>query len=79
MVGPGRRGRSTDGLVTGRFRNGPWLARQALTWLQNTHRDDPHLEILLPAARAVLAAGGDEEKEMIRALLQVYLALALHA
>lgn len=51
------------------------LAREALAWLQQSHRDDPHLEVLLPAARAVLVAGSDQEKEMIRDLLRVYLAL----
>ncbi|HEY7025485.1 MAG TPA: AAA family ATPase [Candidatus Limnocylindrales bacterium] len=52
-------------------------AREALGWLQQSHRDDPHLEILLPAARAVLAFGTDDEKEFITGLLQVYLALGV--
>jgi DNA-binding NarL/FixJ family response regulator len=51
------------------------LARQALGWLQQSHRDDPHLEIMLPAARTLTEVGTDEEKQMIHGLLQAYLAL----
>jgi DNA-binding CsgD family transcriptional regulator len=51
------------------------FARQALGWLQDSHRDDPHLEILLPAARALIVAGTDQEKQMIGGLLHAYLAL----
>jgi ATP/maltotriose-dependent transcriptional regulator MalT len=52
-------------------------ARDALSWLQQSFRDDPHLEILLPAGRALLAAGSDEEKQFIGQMLQVYQAVGV--
>ena len=48
------------------------FARSAMDYLQSSMREDPHLEILLPAARAVLAAGEPEEKQGVTGQLQVY-------
>jgi DNA-binding NarL/FixJ family response regulator len=39
--------------------------------LHAARREDPHLEILLPAARAILAAGEPEERERVRAEVQL--------
>ena len=39
------------------------FGRSALAARQAAMRDDPHLEILLPAARVILASGDDQEKQ----------------
>jgi DNA-binding NarL/FixJ family response regulator len=43
--------------------------RSALARLEAAMREDPFLEIVLPAAAAVIAAGTDEEREKVRAHL----------
>jgi DNA-binding CsgD family transcriptional regulator len=47
------------------------LARSAIRKLHESYVEDPHLEILLPAARAILAAGEPEEKAAISSELQL--------
>lgn len=47
------------------------LARSAITELAQARRDDAYLEILLPAARAILAGGSPDEQQQIRAQLQI--------
>ena len=47
------------------------LARAALAARMAAMRDDPHLEILLPAARVVLACGEPDEKEQLLGELRV--------
>jgi DNA-binding CsgD family transcriptional regulator len=47
------------------------LARSALGELNDALRGDPHLEILLPVARSILAGGTADEKEHLRAELQI--------
>ncbi|MFN2557132.1 MAG: AAA family ATPase [Nitriliruptorales bacterium] len=49
--------------------------RSALSTLRAVVREDLNLEIVLPAARAVLAAGQDAEKQMLREELRLNLAL----
>ena len=46
-------------------------AREAIAERDAANREDPHLEILLPAARAVLLAGNDEEKQLVLTDLQL--------
>jgi DNA-binding NarL/FixJ family response regulator len=50
-------------------------ARSAIGALQAAHIEDLFLPIVLPAARAVLAAGTDEEREMVRHYLTTQAAL----
>jgi len=52
-------------LTRGREQEALAFARAALSARMAAMRDDPHLEILLPAARAVLATGEPDEKERI--------------
>ena len=47
------------------------FARSAMSTLRASHREDPHFEILLAAARTVLAAGDPEEQGQVRAELQL--------
>ena len=49
-------------------------ARAALRELDEAQTEDAHLEVVIPAARAVLEGGSDEEKEEIRGRLQFLLA-----
>ena len=52
--------------------------RTALAEYRAAQSEDPHLEILLPAARAILAAGDDDaEKVAVRGWLRLIQALAL--
>ncbi len=51
------------------------LARSALAARDRARREDPHLEILLPAARVVLAGGSDSERSAVRDELQLLRAL----
>ena len=54
------------------------LGRNAIALYSAAASEDPHLEILLPAGRAILAAGTDEaEKEFVRGHLKLIQALAL--
>jgi DNA-binding NarL/FixJ family response regulator len=54
------------------------LGRNAVALYGAAASEDPHLEILLPAARAILAASSDEaEKEFVRGHLKLIQALAL--
>jgi len=54
------------------------LGRQAFSEYGAAASEDPHLEILLPAARAILSAGQDEaEKEGVRGHLRLIQALAV--
>jgi len=54
------------------------MGRLALAEYRAAMSEDPHLEILLPAARAILSAGDDEaEKEAVRGELRLIQALAL--
>ncbi len=50
-------------------------ARSALTERRDAFREDPHLEILLPAARVVLAAGDEAEAASLRDELQLLQAM----
>jgi DNA-binding NarL/FixJ family response regulator len=47
--------------------------RAALALLDEAVTEDAHLEVVIPAARALLEGGSDEEKEMMRGRLQVVL------
>ena len=47
------------------------LARSALAELHDALREDPHLEIVLPSARSILAGGDPDEQARLRAELQV--------
>ncbi|MDP8930580.1 MAG: LuxR C-terminal-related transcriptional regulator, partial [Actinomycetota bacterium] len=49
--------------------------RSALAALQASGQEDLNLEIVLPAARAILIAGQDEEKQMVKEELRLNLAL----
>jgi DNA-binding NarL/FixJ family response regulator len=51
-------------------------ARSAFEGLEATLHEDAHLEVLLPAAEALIQSGTEEEVAMIRAYLQVTLAMA---
>ncbi len=48
------------------------FARSAMEYLHTSMREDPHLEILLPAARAILASDDPEEKQQISGELYFY-------
>jgi DNA-binding NarL/FixJ family response regulator len=50
-------------------------AHRALAGRREADREDPHLEILLPAARVILAAGPPDEAAAIRDELQLVQAL----
>jgi DNA-binding NarL/FixJ family response regulator len=47
------------------------LARAALDKRQAAMREDPHLEILLPAARTIMAAGEPAEQQQVKGELQL--------
>jgi len=47
------------------------LGRSALNWLHSAHREDPHFEILLPAARSIIAGGEADEQARIIGELQL--------
>jgi DNA-binding NarL/FixJ family response regulator len=49
--------------------------RSALSALQEAHSEDLHLDVLLPAARAILSCGDEEEQNMIRGLLRMNLTM----
>ncbi len=49
--------------------------RSATGWLQTAMREDAFPEILLPVAKALLAAGTEEEKEMALGTLRLLLAM----
>jgi DNA-binding CsgD family transcriptional regulator len=51
------------------------FARSALEARRVAMREDPHLEILIPAARVVLSAGSEEERSSLRAELHLLRAL----
>jgi DNA-binding CsgD family transcriptional regulator len=51
------------------------LARAALAARRDAMRDDPHLEILMPAARVILDAGDAAEQEAIRGELHLIQAM----
>jgi DNA-binding CsgD family transcriptional regulator/predicted hydrolase (HD superfamily) len=54
------------------------MGRTALAEYRAAMNEDPHLEIVLPAARAILASSNDEaEKEGVRGWLRLIQALAL--
>jgi DNA-binding CsgD family transcriptional regulator len=48
-------------------------AGSAMQFLQSSHHEDISLDVLLPASRAILAAGPPEMQKMIRGLLQMHL------
>jgi DNA-binding CsgD family transcriptional regulator/tetratricopeptide (TPR) repeat protein len=50
-------------------------ARSAFAALQAAHREDVFLGIVLPAARVLLEAGTEEEREMVRSRMTLYAAL----
>jgi DNA-binding CsgD family transcriptional regulator/tetratricopeptide (TPR) repeat protein len=52
-------------------------ARSALAERHAANHEDPHLEVLLPAARIILAAGTDQEKEMVRMELRLIQSMTL--
>jgi len=47
------------------------LGRSALDWLHSAHREDPHFEILLPAARSIMAGGDPDEQAQVIGELQL--------
>jgi DNA-binding NarL/FixJ family response regulator len=51
-------------------------ARSAYTALEEALREDAHIEVLLPAAEAMIAAGSEEEARTTRTFLQITLAMA---
>jgi DNA-binding NarL/FixJ family response regulator len=51
-------------------------ARSAYTALEEALHEDAHIEVLLPAAEAIIAGGSEEEAGTIRTYLQVTLAMA---
>lgn len=51
------------------------LARSALEARRTAMREDPHLEVLIPAARVMLARGSSDEQSTIRDELQLLRAL----
>jgi len=61
-------------LARGRNEEAADHARSALRELDEQETEDAHLEIVIPAARALLEGGSDEEKEQIRGRLQFLLA-----
>ena len=62
------------GLARGQVVDAAAAARAALHELDESHREDANLQILLPSARALLEGGSDEEKEQTRGRLQLWLA-----
>jgi DNA-binding CsgD family transcriptional regulator/tetratricopeptide (TPR) repeat protein len=60
-------------LARGQNEEAAVAARSAITELDSFHREDAQLVIVLPAARALLEAGSDEEKEQTRGRLQFML------
>jgi DNA-binding NarL/FixJ family response regulator len=50
-------------------------ARSAYVALDEALHEDAHVEVLLPAAEAIIAGGSEEEARMIRTYLQVTLAM----
>ena len=51
-------------------------ARSAYTALDEALHEDAHIEVLLPAAEAMIAGGSEEEARTIRTYLQITLAMA---
>jgi DNA-binding NarL/FixJ family response regulator len=51
--------------------------RSAVGAIQEAMREDIYPELMLPAARAVLAAGEESEKQSIQSSLQLFLAMTL--
>jgi DNA-binding NarL/FixJ family response regulator len=51
-------------------------ARSAYTALEEALHEDAHIEVLLPAAEAIIAAGSEEEARTTRTYLQITLAMA---
>jgi len=60
-------------LARGQTEEAAAAGRAAMHALEEAVREDANLEVVLPAARALLAGGSDEEKEQTRAQLQVML------
>jgi DNA-binding NarL/FixJ family response regulator len=60
-------------LARGETEEAAAAGRAAIGALDEAVREDAHLEVVLPAARALLAGGTDEEKDQIRGRLQVML------
>jgi tetratricopeptide (TPR) repeat protein len=61
-------------LARGEREEAAGAARAALTELDAGHREDANLVVVLPAARALLEAGSEEEKAQTRGRLQFLLA-----
>ena len=51
------------------------LGRSAMGAIMEAMREDVYPELLLPTARAVLAGGQEEDKQMVRTFLQILLAM----
>ena len=47
------------------------MGRSALSTLQEIHSEDLHLDVLVPAARAILSGNDEDERSMIQGLLQM--------
>jgi DNA-binding CsgD family transcriptional regulator len=62
-------------LSRGDSRRAVELAMSALSELQSALHEDLHLEILLPVADVVMAAGSQAEQDLVRFLLQIVLAM----
>ncbi|MGZ4241389.1 MAG: helix-turn-helix transcriptional regulator [Actinomycetota bacterium] len=62
------------GLARGQMPEAVEAARAVFAALDEAQHEDMHLQIVLPAARALLAGGTDEEKEGMQVHLQVLLA-----
>jgi DNA-binding NarL/FixJ family response regulator len=60
-------------LARGQTEDAAAAGRAAMHGLEEAVREDAFLEVVLPAARAILAGGTDEEKEQTRGRLQVML------
>jgi DNA-binding CsgD family transcriptional regulator/tetratricopeptide (TPR) repeat protein len=65
-------------LARGRPQEAIAAARAALTDLQAAMREDFYPEILIPMARALLAAGDDSEREQGAAYIRIMLAMVAH-
>lgn len=63
-------------LARGRVDEAVNAARSAYAALEEALREDAHLEVLLPAAEAMIAGGSEEEARTIRTYLQITLAVA---
>ena len=61
-------------LARGEVDDATTAARSALHELDELHREDANLEVILPAARVLLEAGTEEEQGQTRARLQLMLA-----